>query len=408
MKAAIKRRTDERTRFSTEQMRQRIDHIDGLRGIAVLSVVLFHAGVYTVSPIHNTLITIALRDGCHGVDLFFILSGFCLAYPVLARLAEGSDNSFSLVSYAARRIVRIVPPYYASIAVLGLAVFILSLARVPIGNAIDVTALSLGGIVKQMLFLDGDRHFLNSSFWTLAVEFRWYFLFPVLLFVWTRSKKAFAAIAIAALIGEATQLGDVDLFFLPAFMLGIVAAYIYLRGTRIAAVAAVALPATLAVAIISTWHTGWYFDDKGPFWPFSMFWLVVAVGSWAPVRQLASSKWLVSIGSASYGIYLVHTPIVAFIELHAEVLLGARGSFVAAIVAAVALGGIFSVVAERPFVNSRLRARIVARAEAAISRLFGHLDIPTSITFARRPMSAHEMVLGRKAPALAQEERVPC
>src|SRR5581483_4819865 len=57
-----------------------------------------------------------LLHGNHGVDLFFVLSGFCLSYPTLAKLRTEGTASFEIARYAAHRLVRIVPPYWLAIA----------------------------------------------------------------------------------------------------------------------------------------------------------------------------------------------------------------------------------------------------------------------------------------------------
>ncbi len=59
-----------------------------------------------------------MLEGAHGVDLFFVLSGFCLSYPVLQSLRAEHAARFNITRYFAKRIVRIVPPYYAAIALL--------------------------------------------------------------------------------------------------------------------------------------------------------------------------------------------------------------------------------------------------------------------------------------------------
>ncbi|MGZ3506238.1 MAG: acyltransferase family protein [Vulcanimicrobiaceae bacterium] len=68
--------------------RKRIAYIDGLRAVAVLSVVTYHAGKYAPASFVSLAspLSVVLRQCYHGVDLFFVISGFCLAYPTLARL----------------------------------------------------------------------------------------------------------------------------------------------------------------------------------------------------------------------------------------------------------------------------------------------------------------------------------
>ncbi|TAM76122.1 acyltransferase [bacterium] len=119
----------------------RIKYIDGLRALAVLSVVVFHAAKYDPGITHasSSLASFLLRQGCRGVDLFFVISGFCLAYPTLARLHERNEATLDIVRYSARRLARIVPPYYAAILLLlGLALLLRGLGITLISHGLRV------------------------------------------------------------------------------------------------------------------------------------------------------------------------------------------------------------------------------------------------------------------------------
>ena len=69
-------------------------HIDGLRGVAVLAVVIFHA-------FPNTL-----KGGFTGVDIFFVISGYLISKIIFERI---NDGNFSLIYFYIRRILRIIP-----------------------------------------------------------------------------------------------------------------------------------------------------------------------------------------------------------------------------------------------------------------------------------------------------------
>jgi peptidoglycan/LPS O-acetylase OafA/YrhL len=363
----------------------RIAYIDGLRAVAVLSVLFFHAGVHDPLVQHaKNAVSFVLQQGSHGVELFFVLSGFCLSYPSLAKLYAGKTADFNLPGYAARRLVRIVPPYYAAILLfIGLA-FALTRVHVPLPEGMDPHAFTLSAVLKQMLFLDGDARFIDASFWTLAIEFRWYFLFPVLLWVWTRSPIGFALIGLAAVAVQGTRMNNVDVLFLPIFMLGIVAADIYVREFKWARYAYVALPFSLLAAFASTAGSGWYFVENGPFWGIAMFLFVVASGCTRPLRAVLSWRPLALIGFTSYGIYLVHEPIIGLVQRSAASLTPGIWPYVLASFAALAAGIVFSYCAERPFVVSRLRETLVFDAQQTFSRLFAACRFATLLPLARR------------------------
>lgn len=356
----------------------RIHHIDGLRAVAVLAVVLFHTGVHSAGAIANPYAPLAfiLRQSAHGVDLFFVLSGFCLAYPALSQLAKSGHSDFAVSRYAARRVVRILPPYYAAIAVFAVAgiAYRAVYGDVPVGIASD--GLSAGAILHQLLFLDREPKYLDGSFWTLAIEFRWYFVFPIALWLWTRSPKAFGAVWMAAVVATATSAHSVDLTFLPTFMLGIVAADLYAR--RVSVVRAAALGAAVAggLAMLSNAGGGWYFQDAGPLWGIAMFCFVVLIGSLHILRGLLANKWPVTLGLTSYSVYLVHEPIVAIVEARIP---GVFAACILSVAAAIAAGGIFWIAFERPWTDGVLKRRAVDAADFAVTSAFVWLRLPSGI-----------------------------
>src|ERR1700722_19089655 len=91
--------------------------LDGLRAVAILGVVAYHTWGHTPSLHKYSWLQFAWA-GNHGVELFFVISGFCLAYPTLRRLHEGGAYSFDFRSYIVRRMVRILPPFWVALTAL--------------------------------------------------------------------------------------------------------------------------------------------------------------------------------------------------------------------------------------------------------------------------------------------------
>src|SRR5215471_6127059 len=172
----------------------RIDHVDGLRGLAVLLVVLYHASqTSSLTTDHSTpiarFISGALGEGEQGVSLFLVISGFCLAYPMLRKRARGNTQWLDLRGFAARRIYRIVPPYYAALGLYaGLALAFQARGIWPLPMSMNVQP-DIGDIAAHLLFLHNVTSHpftLNASFWSLGLEWQWYFAFPVLLVAYLR------------------------------------------------------------------------------------------------------------------------------------------------------------------------------------------------------------------------------
>jgi peptidoglycan/LPS O-acetylase OafA/YrhL len=321
--------------------RHRIQYIDGLRAVAVLTVVASHS----VLP--------GLFGQSFGVMLFFVISGFCLSYPTLAKLHESKVAGFDVYRYAAHRMVRIIPPYYIAIALLFACALFLP----------DLTHVSLLDATRQILFLDDRTVLLTPPFWSLPVEFRWYFLFPVALWLWTRSPKAFLAAALLIIIaGQATRATSIDLVVLPAFLSGIVAAHVRIHEYRIARFA---LPACAVMVVTAYLKTG---TEVNPAWEAAVFLLVVAAGSLPWLGRLLSMRWLASIGFVSYSIYLVHAPVIKVAEDHGitPIIAGAIG---------IAFGYAFWLIAERPFVGGRTRSRLISEFETVFAKWFPRLGV---------------------------------
>lgn len=372
-------------------MGRRIEYVDGLRAIAVLSVLAFHTAAHNPALVASApaLLIALLQQGCHGVDLFFVISGFCLSYPILARLKSGNDAPFDVCAFAARRIVRIVPPYYAAIAVLLIVSAALAASHAAYPASMPQHGFSAGDIIRQALFFDANVRLLNDVFWTLAVEFRWYFIFPIALWLWVRSPKAFAVVGVLALFAAmATRAASVDLAVLPTFMLGIVAAELHLRDHR--AVRAFALPAfaVASVAAIVTAQHAYFMWSAAPLFGLASFFFVVAAGVFAPLRSALSLKGMTLIGFTSYSIYLVHEPARALLQSALAAHFSGWMLWTFGAVGSVAIGMLFSYVAERPFVSTPLRTRMVVAFETAFAAIFQRLGIARYIHLPKPPKDA--------------------
>ena len=366
---------------------RRAEYIDGLRAIAVLSVVAFHVcrHLFDVAP-DRSPVTFILSKGNHGVDLFFILSGFCLSYPTLARVRERGEATFDLARFAAHRLVRIFPPYWASIVFL--LVFSVALTRLHV--SFDSRSLHVDGVasvVRQIFFLDrgADENvvapsfrYLNGSFWSLAVECRWYLLFPAALWLWIRFPRAFVALLVLSVLASELTRANIfrDSHWLAAFMLGIIAADLSVRERRVGlwAVGFGVLFALLASVVTPySWEGG----SSIP-WQLTAFCVVVAADRLSIARRALSFRPLAAIGVASYSIYLVHEPLVAFADQRLELLAAQHPALhlsrvetgALAFALALAAGALFYAIAERPFVTGRLRARLVTTLERWFGAFF--------------------------------------
>ena len=153
-----------------------IPALDGLRAVAVLLVILFHAwaeipGIKTLVPdfqAHQFPITY----GRTGVQLFFVLSGFLLFLPY-ARWIFGLQARPSARLFYRRRALRVGPAYWASLIILVLA-----------GLAGPLTLATLGDALVHVFFLSNvsaaTAQAINAVYWTMAVEVQFYVALPLL------------------------------------------------------------------------------------------------------------------------------------------------------------------------------------------------------------------------------------
>jgi peptidoglycan/LPS O-acetylase OafA/YrhL len=152
--------------------------IDGLRALAILPVIIFHAGL-------------GCPGGFIGVDIFFVISGFLIASLILKEI---DDGSFSLVMFWERRIRRILPALFVVVVATLAAGWFLYLPEDFDLMAKSVVALAL--LMSNFFFWKHTGYFsagLDTKpllhTWSLAVEEQFYVLFPLLLIFLARHKR---------------------------------------------------------------------------------------------------------------------------------------------------------------------------------------------------------------------------
>lgn len=309
-----------------------LPEITGLRGIASFHVLILHVLVlYSFAhPVSWNPASSLMSYGWIGVDLFFVLSGFLLSLPLLAKPASMRMPGF-WGRYMVRRWWRIAPPYYVSIVVaLALAGQLAYLVQKPMDIALHLTFLhsvrqdTLGSIVPV--------------YWTLASEFQFYLLLPLFVLA-LRGRRWPIALAIASLITlvwrATTYHGPRELawasFTLPGFLihfsLGVLAARWHLAGFRSPVKMRHAVPAILVVFFVLplAWLGSPAFTQGDGSWLGNLILRpLLAVGFAALVLLVTSQHSLLQralalspmrvLGEQSYSLYLVHVPVLVAIN----------------------------------------------------------------------------------------------
>ncbi|MFT2090971.1 acyltransferase family protein [Paraglaciecola sp. 2405UD69-4] len=156
-----------------------IKGIDGLRALAVLSVILYH------------LDPALLPGGFTGVDVFFVISGYVVAKSLNSR--KGQPFSAFIIDFYKRRILRIYPALLACIVLTSIIV-VLFIPKFYVSRTIEETALAaFFGVSNFILAFNTDSYFSPSAefnpfihTWSLGVEEQFYLIFPFLFYLWTK------------------------------------------------------------------------------------------------------------------------------------------------------------------------------------------------------------------------------
>lgn len=362
--------------------------IDGLRGIACLMVLYYHAWVAFAKPEwpslplgarHLSLSRLFAR-GYGGVDLFFVLSGFCLSYPILSK----PQRVVNWGKYGVARIRRIVPPYWAALFLFGAMSLIVRNTPAQEWFRGDVEWPGLGSfVIDGMLFW---KKILAGPFWTLTLEWRWYFVFPLCILLWRRTGAwtvllvSMPLAALSLLVKYRWNLEHAFAWeggvfrYLPLFAMGILASELSVTRGRNGIERFLVRNAGWGLLLAIVWlflfpaGDGQMFTLRGTVQRIATFGPVAFFATIAAVRDLKIERvlaWrpLVWVGTFSYSLYLLHAPFVwaegywvtRHVHSHAALLV----FYVLAIPGSVVLAAfLFFLVFERPFLARKPTMRV--------------------------------------------------
>jgi peptidoglycan/LPS O-acetylase OafA/YrhL len=302
--------------------------IDGLRAIAVLSVLGFHA-FPTMFP-----------SGFIGVDIFFVISGFLISSIILKALAEGS---FSFFDFYSRRIKRIFP-----------ALFIVLLTCFAVGwfvllpdelKQLGKHMAAGAGFGSNLILLSESGYFDNLSdtkpllhLWSLGIEEQFYMAWPLLLWLaWKRKIDLFLAIFGLLLLSFLLNVSMIhkhatSVFYMPQtriweLLVGALLAYIQNHGqthkftfSRPSSTLSPHVWSSFGVLLISVSYFFLTKDKRFPGW-----WALLPTLGAASIISTGPQAWfnrkvlahpvLVWIGLISFPLYLWHWPLLSFARI---------------------------------------------------------------------------------------------
>jgi len=342
--------------------------IDGLRALAVLSVILFHARLH------------AFSGGFVGVDVFFVISGYLINSLIFVETRAGV---FTLAGFYERRARRILPP-----------LFLVMFACLPFawlwmlpGDIRDFSEsmVAVCAFSSNILFWRESGYFGSATdwkplvhTWSLAVEEQYYLLYPLFLLLVRRLGKRWmvgALVATAVISLAAAQWGSryhpqAAFYLLPArgweLLLGAFAALYSLgeKTTRAKAqTSALVNQSGSLCGLLLICCAVFLFDEDTPY-P-SVYTLIPTVGTALIILfanpltlagRLLGSRALVGLGLISYSLYLWHQPLFAFAR-HRSASEPSEATFLTLSLVAIALAYLSWKYVEQPFRNRNLIRR---------------------------------------------------
>lgn len=294
--------------------------IDGLRALAVLPVLLFHAGFETFS------------GGFVGVDVFFVISGYLITTIILAELEQGK---FSIVNFYERRARRILP-----------ALFLVMLVCIPFAwfwllpsdmKDFSQSLVAVSVFASNILFWRESGYFDTAAelkpllhTWSLAVEEQYYVLFPLFLMLFWRLGKRWILVMLGLVFVASLAVAQWAAYAKPAaafyllptrgweLLIGAFAAFYLSKSSRKEFGKGVGeVGGWLGVALIL--FAVFAFSKATPF-P-GLYALVPTLGTVlvilfatekTTVGKFVGNKAFVGVGLISYSAYLWHQPLFAF------------------------------------------------------------------------------------------------
>lgn len=304
--------------------------IDGLRAVAVLSVLLFHAHVPGVD------------SGFVGVDVFFVISGFLISGIILR---EGVEKRFSFARFYERRVRRILPPLLVVLVATTFAAGIL-MAPSDLVRYAKFLAASICMIPNIAAWEVTRDYFAPQAaetpllhLWSLGIEEQFYLIFPTMLLLLIHYVKmqrhriviaAFAVFSFFIAIWSAYHMPEAGFYLLPSraweLMLGALLSYTIVTPSKdqqtfrpqyletVSVLGALLMLAGIVLPNRGQLQTAWMHQAAGAIGAA----LIIFSGSYreTAVHRILSRKLPVKIGLISYSLYLWHWPLLSLLAYY--------------------------------------------------------------------------------------------
>ncbi|HYN32005.1 MAG TPA: acyltransferase family protein [Ilumatobacteraceae bacterium] len=355
--------------------------LDGVRALAVLAVVLFHAG------------TPGFGGGYLGVSLFFTLSGYLITSLLLRE--HDAAGSVDFRAFYGRRMRRLLP---ASVATVAVIVVITAVSDV-FDGVVGLRAQVVGALfqVSNWVLLAGDTSYQDllaqgsgavsplEHFWSLAIEEQFYWLWPPLVAlllvrvsVQRRRTWIIGAVTLTSMVAAPVIAHiwgpDAAYWATPArlgeILVGAFLAFVLTGAAlpkRVSLLAPICLVALGAAVVLFPSSSGPAYEGFLPLVAVVSGGLIVGLQADSPLRRVLSLRPFVAVGMISYGIYLIHWPVFVIVDADRTGLDGPPLTIIRLLITAVIAIASYYLL-ERPIRMQRgLTFRLTAATAAAAS-----------------------------------------
>jgi len=324
-----------------QALRGHIPALDGVRGLAILMVLLLHfiGNAIATNTIENVIVW-ATNYGAYGVDLFFVLSGFLIT----GILYDSRTNKHYFRNFYMRRVLRIFPLYYAILIVLFLLLPLipaLHSSRLDMLRDNQAWAWLYGVNIYNGLQGNYALSYINH-FWSLAVEEHFYFIWPIVVWLLAKRPKMLMSVSLvigfcaltARMVATYMNVSPVTIFVLTPFRLdglclgGFLAIIARQPGGLSKLKGWIAPTTAIAGAFLVVTFVIHLFTNMGDeiLHPMrtSLFLVLLAMlllraltaPSHVPVSRFFRSAPMIFLGKYSYGLYVFHHFIAYYFIIH--------------------------------------------------------------------------------------------